>query len=58
MNYYRLITDLCIVVGVICAFGHDKYPHPIWLVTASIAGVAVMGMYFRRHWERLQNGEK
>ncbi|MDE0005772.1 MAG: hypothetical protein OXQ29_24040 [Rhodospirillaceae bacterium] len=52
---YSGVTNACLIVGVVSAYGFDKNAHLMWLVLGGTAAVVAMGTYVSRHWRRAPN---
>ena len=51
---YSTVTNLCLILSVVAAFGFDRNAHPAWLVLAGCAAALAVATYFTRHWRRTQ----
>ncbi len=54
---YSVVTNTCLILGVLSAFGFDYNDHPVWLVLGGCAGILAIATYFVQHWERRSAAE-
>lgn len=54
---YSVVTNTCLILGVVSAFGFDHNGHPAWLVLGGCAGILAITTYFVQHWQKQSAAE-